>query len=504
MKHLLTLLSAFILSSGFAQVPFVSSVTGSSVGCSGTSVTFTASATNSPTIYHWSMYPLTIGVVYANNTTSVVTITFPYSPINYTVYCSAENSSGISPQSASHIINIFETPSVNFSGSTTFCQGSSTSLQASSTLFSASPTVSYNWSPGTGLNTTSGPNVVANPSTPTNYTVTAVKGACSNTAQVLVAPFESMSVTFSGANTFCQGSSTSLSASSTVFSASPTISYLWSPGTGLNTTIGQYVNANPSVSTTYTVTASLGGNCFNTGQITVGPNGFTPPVITSSATHSVVCDGDTVTLNASGANTYTWTNNVQNGIPFHVYNSNTYYVTGTDLNGCTGGSSVTVNMNPIPFFNIGITSMSTTIGQSTATVNLMGNAGATYSLNGVATPTNVVLTASTTTTFTFTSVNSLGCEYTELFNLYVNLSVGIEDISATTPQNYFKVYPNPSNGVFNIRSSNAEKVNIMNELGQVVMSFDLEPETQKQISGLSAGIYFLQTGKSRMKIAVIQ
>lgn len=499
-KLLHTFILGFIFMNGFAQQPVMNPITGSSAVCANAAqATFSASASNNPDYYTWSVSWPNVGVTINNSSNAVASFSFPNADATYTIYCSASNGFGTSANEF-FVVTVFEMPNVSFSGATTFCQGSSTTISASSTLMSASSTVSYSWAPVSGLNTTSGSNVMANPSSPTNYTVTALNGVCSNTAQITVTPFEMLTVSFSGANTFCQGSSTSISASSTIQGASQTVFYSWSPGFGLNTTFGPDVIANPSVSTTYTVT-SYYQSCSNTGTITVGPNGFTPPVISASATNSMVCYGDLTTLNASGANTYTWTNNVQNGVPFNVYNSATYYVTGTDLNGCSGSASVNVSVNPVAVFNVNSSNPFLFIGQS-ATLTINGSAGTTYSLNGVSTPTTIVVSPTVTTTYTFTSANSSGCQYTTYYTQYAGMSVGVQSLN--TQIGYFKVYPNPNNGIFYLKSDVKETVRIINELGEIVNVIELAPDTEFQVSDLSSGIYVIQSERARMKIIVTQ
>lgn len=61
-----------------------------------------------------------------------------------------------------------------------------------------------------------------------------------------------------------------------------------------------------------------------------------------------VCSGTTVTLTATGANSYVWTGGVQNGVAFTPTSTQTYTVTGTDANGCTGIDVVQVNVIPTP------------------------------------------------------------------------------------------------------------------------------------------------------------
>lgn len=504
MKHIFYILLSIISLNIIAQSPIMNPIVGQSVICSSPAapVSFTTSASNSPLFYNWSIFPST-GALITNDSSAVITILFPPANGTFTLYCSATNAFGTGATTF-FVIDVFETPDVTFSGTNTFCQGSSTNLSASSTIGGASSTIFYNWAPSYGLNTTSGQNVIANPATPTNYTVTAFNGVCASSSEIMVAPFETMSVTFSGANTFCQGSSTNLSASSTIQSGSSTISYFWAPSYGLNNTFGQYVTANPAVSTNYTVTAYY-ETCFNTGQITVGPNEFSAPSLTASASNSLVCYGDSITLSALGANTYTWTNGVQNAIPFSVYYSNTYYVTGTDNNGCTSSSSVNVSVNPLATFyvNSSLNPIPPSSGQS-ATLTINGSANTSYSLNGVPCSTSIVVTPTTTTTYTFTSSNSSGCEYSVIFTQYVAFLTGIESNNNVPSDNFFRVYPNPNNGEFTIKSSNNETIKIINQLGEIVRVINLNPEEEFQVSNLSAGIYLIHSNKSYIKIIVTQ
>ncbi|MEZ5045613.1 MAG: gliding motility-associated C-terminal domain-containing protein [Chitinophagaceae bacterium] len=70
----------------------------------------------------------------------------------------------------------------------------------------------------------------------------------------------------------------------------------------------------------------------------------TAPTITATANPSAVCSNNPTTLMATGAVSYTWTGGVVNGVPFVPNATTTYTVTGTDANGCTATSAVTVNV----------------------------------------------------------------------------------------------------------------------------------------------------------------
>lgn len=170
----------------FAQLsPVMNPIQGPTAICSVPAApVFTASASNSPTSYSWSVAGSYTGVMIGNSTGAITSISFPHVPVNatYTVYCYATNNGGSSPI-VSYIVTVYETPTVTFSGATSFCQGSSTNISASPTTFQASSTtLSYSWSPSTGLNTTTGPTVHAQPASTTNYTVLLTMGTCTNTA----------------------------------------------------------------------------------------------------------------------------------------------------------------------------------------------------------------------------------------------------------------------------------------------------------------------------------
>lgn len=203
---------------------------------------------------------------------------------------------------------------------------------------------------------------------------------------------------------FCQGGSVNLTASG--YS-----SYSWSPATGLNTTSGPNVTASPSTTTTYTVTSN--GPCgVATAQVTVTviPPAVVPiTVVPPSAT---ICDGDTITLTASGVNSFTWSPATglsgTSGSTVSAFPSTTttYTITGNDP--CTTATgSVTITVNPSQNIPMTITPPSDTIcpgGQVTLSVpgnftNVLWTPGG--SLNTTSGNT-VIATPGVTTTYTAT------------------------------------------------------------------------------------------------------
>lgn len=102
---------------------------------------------------------------------------------------------------------------------------------------------------------------------------------------------------------------------------------------------------NPSVGTiTYTVTADL-NNCISTDEVEVTV--YDLPNV-DAGDDIEICQGESVTLTATGAQSYQWTNGVVNNNPFTPTNSNTYTVTGTSAEGCINTDEVFINIIPTP------------------------------------------------------------------------------------------------------------------------------------------------------------
>lgn len=72
----------------------------------------------------------------------------------------------------------------------------------------------------------------------------------------------------------------------------------------------------------------------------------TGPTILAVTNNTLLCSGQTATLSASGANTYTWSSsdNTAN-IVITPTTSITYTVSGSDINGCVNSTTITQNVN---------------------------------------------------------------------------------------------------------------------------------------------------------------
>jgi PKD repeat protein len=294
----------------------------------------------------------------------------------------------------------------------TICEGSSTNLVANGGL-------TYSWSPSTGLNTTIGSVVSASPTSTQTYTVTGVSGNnCSSTAQVTVTVNAAPNLNITNSNpTFCIGGSSNLSATGAN-------SYVWSPSLGLNTVNGANVIATPLTSTTYVVTGVGANNCSASSSTLVTVNQL--PNVNASASNNIVCAGNSTTLFASGANTYTWSPSgtlsasVGSSVEATPLANTTYTVIGTDGNNCQNSATVSLTMGTVP--TVSITSSGNTVcyGQS---VTLQPNGASSYSWspNSGVIGNNIFVYPNVDMSYTVTGFNpGVGCSSTATANLFVN------------------------------------------------------------------------------------
>ena len=166
------------------------------------------------------------------------------------------------------------------------------------------------------------------------HTLQTVNG-CDSVLTLVVTLKALPTITISGNTTLCEGEST-------ILTANNGISYNWSNGSATN-------SINVAESGVYTVTATNAEGCSATATATVTVN---PLPIVNISGNSSFCQGDNITLTATGASTYAWSNNsTDNAIT--VNNAGTYTVTGTDANGCSNTATHTVSVNPT--YNIPLT-----------------------------------------------------------------------------------------------------------------------------------------------------
>ena len=92
-------------------------------------------------------------------------------------------------------------------------------------------------------------------------------------------------------------------------------------------------------------------NCITSDTIYVESN--SNPTISVSSDQTI-CAGESATITASGASTYSWsTGETSTSINVSPSANTEYVVTGTDANGCTAKDTVSITVNPLPALDLG-------------------------------------------------------------------------------------------------------------------------------------------------------
>ncbi|MDD3877824.1 MAG: PKD domain-containing protein [Bacteroidales bacterium] len=194
--------------------------------------------------------------------------------------------------------------------------------------------------------------------------------------------------------------------------ANYTLSWLQG-GTQIGTT--PTINVCPTQNTTYTAQVTYtncnGSQVVVTDDITVSLTN--PPATNVSPTNSSVCLGQSQTLVASGASTYTWSPSAGlsattgSSVTATPTASTTYTVTGT-MNGCTSSASAVVNISGGPVVNFPVIP-SVCITNAPIQLNATPTGG-TYSGTGVSNGVfNPAVAGAGTHTITYTYTNPQNC-----------------------------------------------------------------------------------------------
>ncbi len=223
--------------------------------------------------------------------------------------------------------------------STTLCAGTSVTLVAAGAT-------SYTWSTGS-----TSPTLVVTPTTTATYSVLGVSGGCNGSGNISLTVAPQPTVAVSGSTLICSGTTVTLSATGAT-------SYTWSTASNASSIV-----VSPSSTTGYSLTG-ISGLCSSTSvhNLSVNP---TPTIAING--NNAICLGNTATLSASGAFSYTWNPGSLTGSLVSVSPPATtiYTITGTGTGGCSSSVTRTLTVNSIPSIAVTVPSQSICPGTST-------------------------------------------------------------------------------------------------------------------------------------------
>jgi hypothetical protein len=350
--------------------------------CQGTNVNLTAAVNGSSPIdslvFNWSN----------GDSTQTISVQPNSSPSIY--HCTVTSLSCLGDtlrDTISYTVNF--SPIVNAGNDQTICSNSNVVLTGVISGSANSGSWSTNgfgsFSNSNSLNTTYIPSPSDNTLSSLLFTLVSLDpfGPCTVSYDEVLITFIPLPVVNAGVDqTVCAGTSVTLSGTGAT-------SYTW------NNNVSNGVAFIPTSTATYTVTGTNSSTgCTNTDQVVVNVNAL--PVV-NAGVDQTVCAGTSVTLSGTGATSYTWNNNVSNGVAFIPTSTATYTVTGTNsTTGCSNTDQVLITINAAPVSDAGNNQLiclgneailNGNIGGSATTANWEGG-------NGTFTPNNTNLNAS--------------------------------------------------------------------------------------------------------------
>jgi len=412
-------------------------VTGTSGGCNATA-TVTVNVNPTPSIA--SVTSLASGVCPGDTTSAGATITSGTAPFTYawsngettatdagigagTYTLTVTDANGCTSATSTVTINV-NTITVTASAATlNICAGSST-------LLTATGATNYSWTPTPPLTSPNTDTTTADPAATTTFSVMGTSGGCKDSATVTLTVNTLPVITASSSDTsICSGNST-------ILSANGGNSYNWMPGS----LSGTPVTVSPAASTTYTVTGTNVAGCSDTATVSVTVNPTPTVSISLSGGNDTVCSGQSITLTANGAGSYTWSDGSTNSTLTITPATSPTNITVTAANGpCTATASQTVYMYSQPVLTfMPNDSVCTNISGVVGAVASGGKAGYTYSWTpspGVG-PGPFTVSPGVTTTYSCTVTD--GCGNTA--------SGSMEVVSYPSPVASFVPTPNPVPG----------------------------------------------------------
>jgi len=200
---------------------------------------------------------------------------------------------------------------------------------------------------------------------------------------------------------------------------------------------GNTKNLKPDETTTYTVTGKKNG-CYDTMYITITVHPK-PTIIISGIPPSNFCEGDTLTLTASGATNYTWLNHFDDNIGSenpkivapkvlpgdNSSSSKKYKVIGTDANGCSNSKSIYTSLKRKPHFDNLKTEYCQNETPLPSVLPTQSQNGWNW-YHGTWTPSTVNTSIAGTTTYTWVPNESNGCSYKVKKEITVKLPIELE------------------------------------------------------------------------------
>lgn len=430
-----------------------------------------------------------------SNNIDIITIDAPLSPnlatqgiesasgMTATAVPGRNQSNWSASNSAYRFIPVTPIPPASVSGTQLLCEGT----PGAYTSLPANGATSYTWAlpaAWTGTSSTTALTATAGASGNVSVSATYTCGtSAATTISVTVNPAPLVSIQSVNPFVICAGTSFTVNPSGAV-------NYSVYPGPAA-TGPGPLV-VTGYTSTIYNLVGSDANNCLSINSATVFIEAQETPTV--SVNSGSICLGQSFTMVPSGANSYVVSSGFLTVTP-NIAGVNNYSVTGvgTGTNYCPSIvpaiSSLTVNALPV----INISTPRTTICKN-ETITLSASGASTYSWNSGQTNGTITISQSLPVfNYSVTGISAEGCMSSKTILITLSPCTGIEE--AGTDTRALSVFPNPSNGIFTIKTdliSDNDQIEIYNNLGQLILTQDIKQEGIIDMNLQPDGLYFIK------------
>lgn len=242
----------------------------------------------------------------------------------------------------------------------------------------------------------------------------------------------------------------------------------------------------PTIATSYTVSGESASGC--TASLVQAVSVSAVPTVSISNPNPAICSGQSATLTATGATSYTWsTNATSSSIVVSPLSNTVYSVTGKNAAGCTAIASATVTVKASPVLAVSSSNTLICIGQS-ATLSATGASSYTWSTAGSG--SSITVFPAITTTYTVSGTGANGCSSQLSYTQQVSLCTSIETISGTST---ILVYPNPFSNQLSMVLEQPALIVMSNMLGQTFYSAQAESGLSSiDTKDIPAGVYYVE------------
>jgi hypothetical protein len=186
-------------------------------------------------------------------------------------------------------------------------------------------------------------------------------------------------------------------------------SYAWDKG------LGNSATASITAAGTYTVTVTSANGCTNTKSIVITEDKTIPTagIINNTGVTVLSCTQTSISVTATGGNTYAWDKGLGNSAAASITAAGTYTVTVTSANGCVDTKSIVITEDKtIPTAGITNNTGVTVLSCTQPSISVTATGGNTYAWDkGLGNSAAASITAPGTYTVTVTSAN--GCSAME-------------------------------------------------------------------------------------------